>query len=1041
MSKPLLSVCLITYNQARYVKEAMDSILAQQIDFSWELVVADDCSTDGTREILLEYKDKHPDLIKLILQKTNVGAEKNWHELMAYPKSKYVAYLEGDDYWTNPHKLQMQVDFLEKNPSYALCFHPTKVVFENGEETGAIWPSINDKNKFTLNELVKENFIPSNSVVYRRQDYSHIPSGIVPGDWYLHLYNAKFGKIGFISRAMSTYRRHSEGLWWNSHKDPDKLWSQYGIKYVALHVEILKLYGNDDKLREIIYKSMSDTLSRLIEVDNKYHKDLIKTAFKEFPSVDLAEILAVNQYKQLQEKSEYITKKDQEIEALNTDMLDLRAQVFRLRDELHALTNARLLGRIIKLRDYAGKARGKVMRLPGLPKATLHKIRVIFATFVPGPARRYIKRRLKELLRSPVQVKIYENKSWGSGPLVSVVIPYYNRADTIDETIDSLMAQTFSSFETIIVNDGSTEKESIDKFDTFEKLSLKPILIRQENKGVANARNSGINRAKGKYIICLDSDDALQPTFIEKCTMLLEANPDISLATTYMKTFGIMNEDYKHAAYDPLEILSNNMVITAAEFKKSAWKAVGGYKSGIGYEDWDFWLTLSEHGFWGRQIPEVLFRYRIAMQSRYVLDKDTHWANMKGIRKLHPGFKKNVRKFLAGRQREKNIVDPPTAFTNLDNEKDYKQLDSSKPNVLLIVPWLTFGGAETLILNFCKEIKDDYNLSFVTGYKAEHEWEHRFRELSEHIYHLPNLFEQESLYLEFISNYIKTRNINTIHIVHTDHAFHQLKELKKRHPKLKVIVTLFNDRAAHFAKAIEVKEYIDAFTSDNQAVDRHYRQELGNNADLRVIPNGINSNDIFNPILFDRQKERQALNIGGDDLAVFFMGRLSEEKNPDVFLRVARQVVKDNKNIHFFVVGDGHMKTIVEKMVAEINSKNVRYLGYQSDIARYLSAADIFVLPSSIEGFPLSILEAMAMKVAVVSSKVGAVPEIIDSGVDGFIVSPGSVKEISETILSLAKNRKLLVDVKTKSREKVENNYSNLILGENYKKLYRDITK
>lgn len=115
-----LSVCLITYNQAGYIRKAIDSILMQYVDFAWEIIIADDHSIDGTVEILKEYRNKYPDLIRLLLQDKNVGAAKNWTDLMKATSGEYVAYLEGDDYWITSDKLSMETDFLIKNKEYAL---------------------------------------------------------------------------------------------------------------------------------------------------------------------------------------------------------------------------------------------------------------------------------------------------------------------------------------------------------------------------------------------------------------------------------------------------------------------------------------------------------------------------------------------------------------------------------------------------------------------------------------------------------------------------------------------------------------------------------------------------------------------------------------------------------------------------------------------------------------------------------------------------------------------------------------------------------
>jgi glycosyltransferase involved in cell wall biosynthesis len=352
---------------------------------------------------------------------------------------------------------------------------------------------------------------------------------------------------------------------------------------------------------------------------------------------------------------------------------------------------------------------------------------------------------------------------------------------------------------------------------------------------------------------------------------------------------------------------------------------------------------------------------------------------------------------------------------------------------------MTFGGAETLIYNYCREIKDQFNISFVTGLHSEHEWEYKFKEITPYVYHLANLFEDDkNLHLEFLSNYIATHHIDILNIIHNGFTFEFLAELKSRHPKLKVVVTMFNDRVEYFEQSAGYEDYIDAFVSDNSAVANHYRQLLKKEGRVFVIPNGINCYDEFSQKRFDRKKIREELKIAKDELAVFFVGRLSAEKNPYVFVRTAALVADSVKQlkIKFFVVGDGPMRPDIEKLIAENKQADVTYLGYQSNVAKYLSSADIFVLPSSIEGFPLSILEAMAMKVAVIASDVGAVRDVLGSGKAGYVVTPGSVEEIRDNILQLSNNPELLIRIKNDARKEVEAKYSNKILGENYRKMY-----
>lgn len=228
MSESLLSVCLITYNHELYIRQAIESVLMQKVDFSWEFIIADDYSTDGTREIVFEYKKKYPQLIKLIPREKNVGAAKNWIELITAAKSKYIAYFEGDDYWCDDNKLQKQVDFLEANPDYVICFHR---VYDLGGNNQLQLSDLNISEReetYTMEDLARGNIIHSPSVVFRTGLYKEFPKWIYDspaGDYPLHLLNAQYGKIKYFPKAMAVYRKNIG--YWGSKKSIDMHMSWY----------------------------------------------------------------------------------------------------------------------------------------------------------------------------------------------------------------------------------------------------------------------------------------------------------------------------------------------------------------------------------------------------------------------------------------------------------------------------------------------------------------------------------------------------------------------------------------------------------------------------------------------------------------------------------------------------------------------------------------------------------------------------------------------------------------------------------------------
>jgi len=305
MDKPLLSVCLITYNQVQYITEAIDTILMQKTNFSWQLVIADDYSTDGTREILLEYKKQFPDLIKLILQKNNVGPEHNWLDLMAYPKTKYVIYAEGDDYFTDPKKLQLQVDFLESHQDFSLCFHPVKVIYEGESRPDEVFPNPEQrfrKKVLGLEDLLRSNFIQTNSAMYRWRFIEEnikdvFPKNVSPGDWFLHILHSQVGKVGFIDKVMSVYRKHPGGLWWNSYKDINKIWKKYGVEHLTFFVELLKFYGSNPAYKKIINQHIAEMIDNLIKANGKNGNGLLTKAFHKYP--ELAEYFVLRQHQRL----------------------------------------------------------------------------------------------------------------------------------------------------------------------------------------------------------------------------------------------------------------------------------------------------------------------------------------------------------------------------------------------------------------------------------------------------------------------------------------------------------------------------------------------------------------------------------------------------------------------------------------------------------------------------------------------------------------------------------------------------------------------
>jgi glycosyltransferase involved in cell wall biosynthesis len=240
-SVKFLSIICITYNHEKFIRDALEGFVMQKTKFYFEAVVSDDCSTDKTADIICEYEQKYPDIIKAIYNPQNIGAYKNFVNALSGVQSKYVIFNEGDDYFTDPYKLQKQVDFLELRTDCSICFHPVEVKFENSKKylirKSEIFPNPEfrfNKTLLRLDDLLAHNFIQTNSAMYRwrfldgdiQKDF---PEEIVPSDYYIHLLHAQTGSIGFIDEVMSVYRRHEGGIWWDSLYNADRLHIKFAI--------------------------------------------------------------------------------------------------------------------------------------------------------------------------------------------------------------------------------------------------------------------------------------------------------------------------------------------------------------------------------------------------------------------------------------------------------------------------------------------------------------------------------------------------------------------------------------------------------------------------------------------------------------------------------------------------------------------------------------------------------------------------------------------------------------------------------------------
>ncbi len=205
---PLVSVSMTAYNSERWLARALDSVLLQRTDFAIEIVVADDCSNDGTLAIARSYQQRNPQRIRVLERSKNVGMQRNYYEMFDRCHGKYIAWLDADDYWTDPDKLSVQVQLLESHPTVSVCGHLIRQVTKDGEVKRDRYPSLTP-GRYGLKEIIHRNFVPSPSIMFRNGIHRELPEwyfdlvGLV--DWPILVLAGLAGEIVLLDRVMADY--------------------------------------------------------------------------------------------------------------------------------------------------------------------------------------------------------------------------------------------------------------------------------------------------------------------------------------------------------------------------------------------------------------------------------------------------------------------------------------------------------------------------------------------------------------------------------------------------------------------------------------------------------------------------------------------------------------------------------------------------------------------------------------------------------------------------------------------------------------------
>ena len=590
--------------------------------------------------------------------------------------------------------------------------------------------------------------------------------------------------------------------------------------------------------------------------------------------------------------------------------------------------------------------------------------------------------------------KLYNNREYvETFPLISVIVPFYNSEKFIEQTIKSILNQTFPSYEILIIDDGSTNKMALEKLEQIKELDKRIKVFHKQNEGLATTRDYGASKSNehAKYLMFIDDDDLIEPTFLECGFWTLETNKDAAWA--YSDSLGFGSIEYTWNKYFSSEKMKKeNDLISAALVRKTDFFLVNGYnlKEKAVNEDWNFWLKLLSKEKFPVHISFYGEWYRRKENGELQRSRENKERSLEIINNTAKGVTKEIK----AKQYPCYNYNYELIEDNLKNIEIPKRINKKDTiNILFIIPWMVTGGADLFNLSLVKGLnKERYEITIISTEPNENVLRQEFENNENvRVYDLTSFLDKR-YWVAFVNYIIQKENINLIFNSNSKTGYSMLPYIKSMYPEIPILDYVhmeewYNRNGGYSRYSSMYNSIIDKTMVCNENSKKILEEHFKRNSDeVQTVYIGVDE-EKFNPDRYNKEElEKKYLGDTTNKKIISFICRISEQKRPLLFLEIIKKLKEKRKDFKVLVVGDGNLLGKMKEKAKKMNLlEDIIFFGEIKNTGEIYKISNVTVNCSLKEGLALTSYESLSMNVPIVSSDVGGQKELISKDVGEIV--------------------------------------------------------